>query len=61
MHVTPGDAAGLATKADWAWRNPGRLQQLGKAGRQEYVSKYGPEQNYKRLMGIFERVMEGKR
>jgi len=61
MHVTPGDAAGLAAKADWAWRNPGRLQELGKAGRQEYVSKYRPEQNYKRLMGIFERAIEGNR
>jgi glycosyltransferase involved in cell wall biosynthesis len=61
MHVTSGDGAELAAKADWAWKNPGRLQRLGKAGRQEYVSKYGPEQNYNRLMGIFERAMEGKR
>jgi glycosyltransferase involved in cell wall biosynthesis len=60
LHVTPGDSAELAAKADWAWRNPGKLQELGKAGRQEYVSKYGPEQNYKRLMGIFERAIEGK-
>jgi glycosyltransferase involved in cell wall biosynthesis len=61
MHVTSGDGAELAAKADWAWKNPGRLQQLGKAGRQEYVSKYGPEQNYNRLMRIFERAIEGKR
>jgi len=61
MHVTPGDSAELAAKADWAWWNPGRLQELGKAGRQEYVSKYRPEQNYKRLMKIFERAMEGNR
>jgi len=60
LHVAPGDSAELAAKADWAWRNPGRLQELGKAGRQEYVSKYGPEQNYKRLMGIFERAIEEK-
>jgi glycosyltransferase involved in cell wall biosynthesis len=61
MHVTPGNSAELAAKADWAWWNPGRLQELGKAGRQEYVSKYRPEQNYKRLMEIFERAVEGKR
>ena len=60
MHVTPGDSAELAAKADWAWRNPGKLQELGKAGRQEYVSKYRPEQNYSRLMEIFERAIEGK-
>jgi glycosyltransferase involved in cell wall biosynthesis len=60
LHVTPGDSAELAAKVDWAWRNPGKLQELGKAGRQEYVSKYGPEQNYKRLIGIFERAIEGK-
>jgi glycosyltransferase involved in cell wall biosynthesis len=60
LHVAPGDSAELAAKADWAWRNPGRLQEIGKAGRQEYVSKYGPEQNYKRLMGIFERAIEEK-
>jgi len=60
LHVTPGDSAELAAKVDWAWRNPDKLQELGKAGRQEYVSKYGPEQNYKRLIGIFERAIEGK-
>lgn len=60
LHVTPGDSAELAAKADWAWRNPGKLQELGRAGRQEYVSKYRPEQNYKRLIGIFERAIEGK-
>ena len=60
LHVTPGDSAELAAKADWAWRNPGKLQELGKAGRQEYLSKYRPEQNYKRLMEIFERAIEGK-
>ncbi len=61
LHVTPSDAADLAAKADWAWRNPGKLQELGKAGRQEYVSKYGPEQNYHLLMGIFERTMKGEK
>jgi glycosyltransferase involved in cell wall biosynthesis len=61
MHVAPGDSAELAAKADWAWWNPGKLQELGKAGRQEYVSKYRPEQNYKRLMKIFERAVEGSR
>ena len=60
VHVAPGDAADLAAKADWAWRNPEKLQALGNAGRQEYLSKYGPEQNYKQLMRIFGRAMQGK-
>jgi glycosyltransferase involved in cell wall biosynthesis len=61
LHVSPGNPSELAASVGWAWRHPGKLHELGKAGRQEYVSKYKPEQNYNYLMEIFQRAMEEKR
>ena len=57
LHFTPGDAADLAAKVEWAWRHPREMEEMGRAARREYEVKYTPEINYKRLMEIYERAI----
>jgi glycosyltransferase involved in cell wall biosynthesis len=57
LHFTPGDAADLAAKVEWAWTHPKEMEEMGRAVRREYETKYTPEINYARLMEIYERAI----
>jgi glycosyltransferase involved in cell wall biosynthesis len=57
LHFTPGDAADLAAKVEWAWTHPKEMEEMGRAARREYEAKYTPEVNYQYLMEIFQRAI----
>jgi glycosyltransferase involved in cell wall biosynthesis len=57
LHFEPGNYRDLAEKVEWAWNHPERMQEMGKAARQEYESKYTAEANYPRLMEIYEQAI----
>jgi glycosyltransferase involved in cell wall biosynthesis len=57
LHFTPGDAVDLAAKVEWAWTHPAEMEEMGRAARREYETKYTPEINYARLMEIYERAI----
>jgi len=58
LHFTPGDSRELAAKIDWAWNHPEEILCIGRAARKEYEAKYTAEENYRRLMDIYQRVLE---
>ena len=58
IHFTPGDPDDLATKVQWACSHPEELEQMGVAGRQEFLQKYTAEQNYDTLMQIYKRAQD---
>ena len=53
LHFTPGDAADLAAKVEWAWSHPRETEVMGRAARAEYEAKYTAERNYEMLMQIY--------
>ena len=57
LHFTPGDAADLAAKVQWAWAHPEEMAAMGRAARAEYEAKYTAERNYEMLMEIYEKVL----
>jgi glycosyltransferase involved in cell wall biosynthesis len=57
LHFTPGDAADLAAKVEWAWTHPKEMEEMGRAARREYETKYTAGINYARLMEIYERAI----
>lgn len=56
LHFTPGDAADLAEKVEWAWRNGEQMRSMGKEARQEYEGKYTADINYPQLLQIYRRA-----
>ena len=60
LHFTPGDAEDLSAKINWAWNNPDKMAQMGRAARKEYESRYTAEKNYKMLIDIYERALTKK-
>ncbi len=60
LHFTPGDPGDLAEKADWAWNHPDRMNEMGKAARQDYEAKYTAEKNYPQLIEIYHRAIENQ-
>jgi glycosyltransferase involved in cell wall biosynthesis len=54
LHFTPGDAADLAAKVEWAWKHPKEMEEMGRAARREYEAKYTAQQNYEALLRIYE-------
>ncbi len=54
LHFTPGDAADLAAKVEWAWSHPREMEAMGRAARAEYEAKYTAERNYEMLMEIYQ-------
>jgi glycosyltransferase involved in cell wall biosynthesis len=57
LHFTPGDAADLAEKVEWAWARPEPMRAMGQAARREYETRYTAEKNYPMLMAIYQRAM----
>ena len=56
LHFHARDAEDLAGKAEWAWTHPAEMEEMGRAARREYESKYTPERNYEALLQIYERA-----
>ena len=61
LHFTPGDAAELAEKVEWAWTHPDTMEEMGRAARREYEAKYTAERNYEMLMEIYRKVLGASR
>lgn len=57
MLFNPGDSQDLASKLLWALAHPDRLSRIGRAARREFELKYSAEQNYRRLMDIYDSAM----
>ena len=57
LHFTPGDAADLAEKVEWAWGHSRELAEMGKEARREYERRYTPETNYSLLMKIYRQTV----
>lgn len=57
FHFRPGDAADLAEKVEWAWADPAKIEEMGRAARAEYEAKYTAQRNYQMLMDIYQRVL----
>jgi glycosyltransferase involved in cell wall biosynthesis len=57
LHYTPGQIDDLAEKMDWAWKNPGRMGDMGSRARREFETKYTAEINYKLLTDIYQQVL----
>ncbi len=58
LHFRPGDAADLRQKVQWAWETPAAMRRMGEAARAEYRRLYTPEMNYRRMMEIYETVLQ---
>jgi glycosyltransferase involved in cell wall biosynthesis len=57
LHFNPGDAADLARKVSWAWRNPAALESMGLAARAEFENRYTSDKNYPALIDIYEQAI----
>lgn len=57
LHFRPGNAEDLASKVDKFLSKPqSHVQRMRKAARAEYEQKYTAQQNYHRLMNIYQQV-----
>jgi len=52
----PGSADDFAAKIEWAWSNEGDINQMGRAARTEFETKYTAQTNYQMLMHIYEQA-----
>lgn len=50
----PGSVEDLASKITWANTHPEEMLQMGRNAREEYQSRYTPEENYLQLMRIYD-------
>jgi glycosyltransferase involved in cell wall biosynthesis len=57
LHFNPGDPQDLADKVSWAWTHREETQQMGRAARQEFESRFTPEKNYSQLIQIYEETV----
>ncbi|MEJ7810667.1 MAG: glycosyltransferase [Gemmatimonadaceae bacterium] len=58
---TPGDGNALAAMLDRALSSPALLADMGRAARREFEGHYSAEQNYPRLLAIYEAAAERMR
>jgi len=57
LHFRPGDSKDLAYQLEWALSNPARLLKMGQEARAEFEAKYTAEDNYKRMIEIYQSVL----
>jgi glycosyltransferase involved in cell wall biosynthesis len=53
----PGNASDLAQKLTWAEAHPVEMARMGASARAEYESNYTAEDNYERLMAIYNKAL----
>ncbi len=58
LHFEVGDPKDLAMKVNILLSNHELAEKLGNRAREIFLQKYTPEQNFKMLMGIYERAKE---
>ncbi|MBU1222263.1 MAG: glycosyltransferase family 4 protein [Gammaproteobacteria bacterium] len=56
----PGDPRDLADKMAWAQANPAQMAEMGRKARAQYEAEFSAEVNYRRLMEIYDGVLEQK-
>lgn len=56
----PGDPTHLAEKIQWALTHDECLETMGKRAREKYETQYGAENNYRKLMEIYERTIAAR-
>lgn len=54
LRFRPGDPDDLAAKVEWMLGHPDRVATMRREARAEYEAKYTAEENYRRLMAIYE-------
>lgn len=54
---SPGNAAEMAEKISWALTHRAELRQMAERARCEFEAKYGADQNFPKLMGIYEKAI----
>jgi glycosyltransferase involved in cell wall biosynthesis len=57
LHFTPGNAADLSEKVEWAWNHPEAMASMGNEARHEYETKYTATKNYPLLMEIYQHAL----
>jgi glycosyltransferase involved in cell wall biosynthesis len=57
LHFDPGQADQLVEQVEWMLAHPSEWQQMRKAVRSEFEQKYMAEQNYQRLIHIYQRAI----
>lgn len=57
---TPGNAAELTTRIEWAVANPVLMRQMGQRARREFELKYTGARNYERMMAIYEAARQSR-
>jgi glycosyltransferase involved in cell wall biosynthesis len=61
LRFRPGDPEDLATKVEWLLCHPEEHTRMRRQARAEFETKYTAEQNYQRLMEIYESALESKK
>lgn len=56
LHFSPGNSEDLAAKVQWAIENQTKLTQMRREARAEFEAKYTAQQNYRRMMEIYDVV-----
>jgi glycosyltransferase involved in cell wall biosynthesis len=57
LHFNSSNPEDLASKVEWAWSQPDRMAEMGRAARKEYEARYTAARNYDTLMQIYEQTM----
>jgi glycosyltransferase involved in cell wall biosynthesis len=60
LHFEPGDAADLAAKLKHILASPLELARMRRAAREKFDQNFTAESNYKTLIAIYERAMNGR-
>jgi glycosyltransferase involved in cell wall biosynthesis len=59
LHFRPGDSEDLAEQVKWVLSNPAKLARMRWEARAEFEATYTAEENYQRLMQIYELAATG--
>jgi len=57
LHFEPRNPDDLAVKVGWAWTHLNKMKMMGLEARREYEQKYSAEQNYRKLIEIYQTAM----
>ncbi len=57
FHFRPGDSGDLVAQVEWALAHPDELARMRREARAEFEAKYTAQENYLRLMEIYENVV----
>ena len=58
---TPGDAADLAAKVEWARSHPLEMAEMGRAARHKFEAEYTAPRNLELLVGVYHRAIGAQR